>query len=505
MRKTFMGVRLRRLREEHSMTQAALARALEISPSYLNQIEQNQRPLTVSVLLKIGAVFGVDMQRFADNDEAHLIAELREIAPRLADFQNGSEASAANQISLAEIKELAANMPAVARALVGLHHRFQQTVEQLEGLRQQWGGERPDRESLAVMQPVAYEEVRDFFFARSNHIAVLDDAAEAFARNWKLPAGAAAIDELTGHLQRRHDVRTVYHLPGMAASAQSQAALVRRYDPISRILTLDASLSPGQKAFQLATQFALLEMGECIGQLVADTSFVAPQSRNLTRIGLANYYAGALLLPYTDFLHAAQQCRYDIEMLASRYGVGFETICHRLSTLQRAYNRGIPFFFIRVDRAGNISKRQSATHFHFSKIGGTCPLWNVYEAFSQPGRIVVQVAAMPDGRTYLWVARTVTHRGHGWGKPGKNFSVALGCDIRHAEELVYSQGLNLRDPSAAVPIGMGCKVCDRQGCVQRAFPPIGKPLDVDENQSLTLPYNVGQSRNAAPSVAQHPD
>ena len=205
---------------------------------------------------------------------------------------------------------------------------------------------------------------------------------------------------------------------------------------------------------------------------------------------MANYFAGALVLPYTAFLQAAEAHHYDIDRLGQQFGVGFETVCHRLSTLQRPSARGVPFFFIRVDRAGNISKRQSATHFHFSKIGGTCPLWNVYEAFAQPGRIVPQVARMPDGRAYLWVARTVSRSGGGWGVPGKEFSVALGCDIRHAPQLVYSRGLDLARPEAAVPIGMGCKVCERDACPQRAFPPIGRALDVNENRSRFAPYPV---------------
>jgi len=177
--------------------------------------------------------------------------------------------------------------------------------------------------------------------------------------------------------------------------------------------------------------------------------------------------------------------------------VGFETVCHRLSTLQRPGARGVPFFFIRVDRAGNISKRQSATHFHFSKIGGTCPLWNVYEAFAQPGRIVRQLARMPDGRVYLWIARTVTRSTGGWGAPGKTFSVALGCDVQHAGQLVYARGLDLADPEAPVPIGMGCKVCERTACPQRAFPPVGRPLEVNEDMAGFTPYRVSGAAKGA--------
>ena len=198
----------------------------------------------------------------------------------------------------------------------------------------------------------------------------------------------------------------------------------------------------------------------------------------------------------TRFLEAAEALRYDIGLLEQRFGVGFETVCHRLSTLQRPAARGVPFFFIRVDRAGNISKRQSATDFHFSRIGGTCPLWNVYEAFTVPGRILTQLAAMPDGRRYLWVARSVAREAGAYGAPGKTFSIGLGCDLRHADRLVYSRGLDLSNPEVATPIGAGCKVCERQDCPQRAFPPMGRSLSIDADRRYFEPYRHGSREPA---------
>ena len=172
-----------------------------------------------------------------------------------------------------------------------------------------------------------------------------------------------------------------------------------------------------------------------------------------------------------------------------RFGVGFETICHRLSTLQRPDARGVPFFLVRVDRAGNISKRQSATDFHFSRVGGSCPLWNVYEAFAQPDRILTQLVRMPDERAYLWIARCVSHGRGGFRSPRKTFSVALGCDLQHAERLVYADGLDLKTPQAATPIGAGCRICERANCPQRAFPPVGRALKIDTNRSMFAPYS----------------
>ena len=237
---------------------------------------------------------------------------------------------------------------------------------------------------------------------------------------------------------------------------------------------MTSAAEPGQRAFQLATQLAYLECGPTITALADEGNFTGPEPRSLARIGLASYFAGALVLPYGRFLAAAEALHYDIELLAQRFGVSFETVCHRLSTLQRPDARGVPFFFVRVDRAGNFSKRQSATDFHFSHSGGTCPLWNVYEAFAQPHKVLTQLARMPDGRTYLWIARCVTRTTGGYGSAERTFAIGLGCDVRHASRLVYAKGLALADTDAATPIGAGCKVCDRQGCSQRAFPALGR-------------------------------
>lgn len=469
MKKTFMGVRLRKLRAERGLSQVALANALGLSPSYLNQLEQNQRPLTVAVLLRISRALGIDVQQFSEDEEARLVAGMREA---LADNPGGEE------VALPELLEVASQMPAVGRALLALHRRNADAAQRLEAMALRLGDDRAD---IAPTRPMAFERVRDFFFAHQNHFDAVDRAAEALAAEANAEGGPLS-EWLVRRLIQRHGVHA---MPSHDEAEESQ----RRYEPGSRTLRLSAALEAGQQAFQLATQLALLEQSALLDRLVDTPEFGGdPQARTLARIGLANYFAGALLLPYAALLKAAETMRYDIDRLSRRFGVGFETICHRLSTLQRPDAPGVPFFFIRVDRAGNISKRQSATHFHFSKTGGTCPLWNVYEAFSQPGKILPQLARMPDGRTYLWIARTVSKGQGGYGAPSKTFSVALGCDTRHAPRLVYSRGMNLDDPEIATPIGMGCKVCERTRCPQRAFPFVGRPLEVNENESRFTPY-----------------
>ncbi|WP_017542815.1 short-chain fatty acyl-CoA regulator family protein [Nocardiopsis prasina] len=468
MRKVFAGPRLRRLRQEHSLKQSELARELGISAGYLNQMEHNQRPLSVPVLLRITEAFGVDPSFFATSDTSRLIAELREA---LTDVPTG------DQVSPDELDELASAMPSVARVLVDLHRRYRDVSGQAAALAEGRDG------AESSVAPMAYEQVRDFFYERQNYVGELDERAEELATQQGVEPGRAHI-VLARLLKERHGVRVESEAPG------NEGARNRVFDSERRVLTLAAHLRPGQRAFQLATQLAFLEHGPLLDELAQGEELTTDQAVRLARIGLANYFAGAFILPYREFQSAAEAERHDIELLADRFGVGFETVCHRLSTLQRPRQRGVPFSFVRVDRAGNMSKRQSATGFHFSRSGGTCPLWNVYAAFSAPGVIQRQIAQMPDGRSYFWVARTVTRGYGGYRAARKTFAVGLGCELRHANRLVYATGLDLADPGSATPIGLGCKVCERPACPQRAFPPAGRSLLVNENSSTVSPYPV---------------
>ena len=470
MRKTFVGIKLKKLREERQLTQMSLAKSLGISLSYLNQIENNQRPLTVQVLLRLNEAYGIDVQLFSEAEEARLFGDLREVFadPRLNE-----------QLGKTEIRELAANMPAVGRLLVEMHKQLGEAQEQSAYLANQLGNDRSA--DLPVMLSTPYEEVREYFYAHRNYIPELDHEGEALSRKLGLPVGKMK-HALAERLLQMHGVRLVEQ------AGTDSTDTVRHFDKSTRLLALSPRLDEGQQAFQLATQIAFLEQKQLLDQLLEKTAFTSPEALVLARIGLANYFAGAVLMPYMHFLQSAEQLRYDIELLEQRYAVSFETICHRLSTLQRPEARGVPFFFIRVDRAGNISKRQSATDFHFSRFGGTCPLWNIYAAFSSPDRILTQQAEMPDGRTYFWIAKMIRHRQGGYKAPSKNFAIALGCDLHHADRLVYSKGMILDDPAARTPIGAGCKICERQKCPQRAFPALYSTIQVDEAQTNFAPY-----------------
>jgi predicted transcriptional regulator/transcriptional regulator with XRE-family HTH domain len=472
--KTFVGSRVRQLRSERGFSQAALAQMLEISPSYLNQIEHDVRPLTVAVLLRISEMFGVDATFFSSQDDTRLLAELREVTmDRDLDID----------VDPAEIADIVNAHPSVARAMVNLHRRYQITTTQLAAATEDRFSDGSG--SGAITMP--HEEVRDYFYQRQNYLHELDTAAEDLTIDLRMHRGDLARD-LSDRLKAVHGVHIV-------ARTDLGDTVLHRYDPATRRLEIGSHLSSGQQVFKMAAELAYLEFGGLIDKLVADGKFTSEESTTLARLGLANYFAAATVLPYGQFHEVAEKFRYDVERLSAFYSASYETIAHRLSTLQRPSMRGVPFSFVRVDRAGNMSKRQSATGFHFSSSGGTCPLWNVYETFANPAKILVQIAQMPDGRNYMWVARTVERRASRYGQPGKTFAIGLGCELRHAHRLVYSEGLDLSGDSnmSVTPIGAGCRVCERDNCPQRAFPALGRALDIDEHRSTVSPYLVRQS------------
>jgi len=441
---------------------------LDISPSYLNQIEHDVRPLTVAVLLRITEVFGVDATFFASQDDTRLVAELREVT---LDRDLGID------VDPAEIADVVAAHPAVARAMVNLHRRYRLTTTQLAAATEDRFSDGSGSGSITM----PHEEVRDYFYQRQNYLHELDAAAEDLTVRMGMHRADLARD-LSDRLTRVHGVHIVQRI-------DLGNSVLHRFDPDTKTLEIGRHLASGQYVFKLAAELGYLEFGDLIDDMVTEGNFTSDEAVKLARLGLANYFAAATVLPYRQFHDIAENFRYDVERLSAFYSVSYETIAHRLSSLQRPAMRGVPLSFVRVDRAGNMSKRQSATGFHFSSSGGTCPLWNVYETFANPGKILVQIAQMPDGRSYMWVARTVERRASRYGQPGKTFAIGLGCELRHAHRLVYSEGLDLAG-EIATPIGAGCRVCERDNCPQRAFPALGRALDLDEHRSTVSPYLV---------------
>ncbi|GAA3970004.1 acetate metabolism transcriptional regulator RamB [Gordonia caeni] len=469
MSKTYVGSRLRQLRGERGLSQQAMARTLGISASYLNQMEHDSRPLTASVLGRISEVFGIDIGFFDPQDDVRLIAELREA---LLDDDLESDPSASEA---AEISSMVSGHRTIAEAMVNLHRQYRLVSEQLAAVT---SGRNDSGLRGSISAP--HEEVRHYFYNRRNYIHELDVAAEELTSRMRMHS----VDIRTGLTDRLAEVH------GIRINRRVDLGdnVLHRFDRDARQLDFAASLSLGQRTFRIAAELGYLEFGDLIDELVNEGTFTTEDAVALARQGLANYFAGAAVLPYAQFHGAAEDFRYDIERLSAFYSVSYETICHRLSTLQRPNLRGVPWTFVRIDRAGNMSKRQSATSFHFSASGGTCPLWNVYESFGSPGKILTQITEMPDGREYFWISRTVERRAARYGQSPKTFAIGMGCELRQAGRVIYSDGLELGPQARVTPIGAGCRVCDRPNCAQRAFPPLGTTLTIDEHRSTVSPY-----------------
>jgi predicted transcriptional regulator len=330
--------------------------------------------------------------------------------------------------------------------------------------------------------PAPPEEVNDFIQKHLNHFPDLERAAEDLWRKAHLDR-----DELSGglvrHLEKAHGVTV------RIARWGEERGLVRRYDPDKRILSLSELLPTRTRAFQLAHQLALLAQQQRIQQLSEDSTLTTDESRALARVALANYFAGAVLMPYDPFLKAVREERYDIEVLGRRFRVGFEQVCHRLTTLRRRGEEGIPFHMIRIDVAGNISKRFSASGIRFARFSGACPRWNIFAAFATPGMLRLQISRMPDGETFFCLARTVQKDSSGYSAQQAIHALGLGCQIQHAREMVYSDGIDLGNLSSATPVGVTCRTCERVDCDQRAFPSLRHRLRVDENVRTNSLYS----------------
>jgi len=455
-RKTLLGQKIRRLRQDRGLTQQQMAGELGISASYLNLIEHDERPVTVSLLLKLGEKFGVDLNALTDDAERQLAAALSEVFADAGLREGGVDSN--------EIARLVGAAPRAARAIADLYRALRAARDDAQALNIDLSEGRTRR----VVLPT--EEARDFFEARRNHFPALETAAETLQ-----PAGGSELGRTLGDRLARHHSVTVEVAP-----VESMAGAFRRFEPQSRRLSLSEALPLASRNFHLAYQLGLLEARDAIGEIIRAAKLSAPESEMLCRVGLVNYFAGAVLMPYAAFLAAAQAERYDVERLMNRFGVSFEQAAHRLSTLSRPGAAGIPLFFARADIAGNVSKRFSAAGFHFSRYGGACPRFVVHEAFATPGLIRRQIARLPDGATFFCVARTVEKPGGGFHAPSGHMAVVLGCDIGRAAEVVYADGLDLARPEAATEIGVGCRLCERADCRQRAFPPLQHRLVVDE-------------------------
>lgn len=472
-----LGGKVRALRRKQRLTQAALAERLGISPSYLNLIEHDRRPLTAKLLLDLARLFEVELDAFRqDGGDAQLQGDLEEAF--------GDPLFDEVDLTRDQLREVTASAPGVARGVLQLYRAYRSARAALDTLGARLTGDLPGLDQVLLPS----EEVNDLVQKAMNYFPSLEAGAEALWAEAALDPGDLARG-LVAHLERVHRVEV-----RVVTVGESDGAL-RRFDPERRVLHLSESLPPRGRTFQLALQACLLGMEDELDRLVADPTLTSDESRALCRGVLGSYFAGAVLMPYDRFVEAARRERYDVEVLGHRFRTSFEQVCHRLTTLRRPGAEGVPFHMIRVDIAGNISKRFSGDGIRFARFSGACPRWNVHAAFLTPGMIRVQLSRMPDGKAYFCFARTVHKDRGGYRTPQTVYAIGMGCEVQHAPQLVYADGVDLENLDAAVPIGITCRVCDRTDCQQRAFPSMQQKLQLDPNvKTLALYAPVGRER-----------
>jgi len=462
-RKLYVGPQVRRIRRERGLTQAQMASDLDVSPSYVNLIERNQRPISADLLIRLSAVYGLDLAHLGGADSDALFTEL---SAAFADpiFRNAGA-------SREDAFDLAAGNPILGEAVASLYRAWRTAQGELVEAR---AGGRAGLEADPV------EEARAFIQTNRNYFPAVDEAAEGIARDLSA-SGTSLFDALAGRFAARHSLR-VRVLPD-----DVMVGAFRRLNRHAGELSISERLDLASRVFHLALQLSLIELQGPLDQTVNAARFTTDAGRRLSRAALGNYAAAAIMMPYQAFLKSATALKHDVEAIGRRFGASFEQVAHRLTTMQRPGAEGIAFFFVRVDAAGNISKRYSGGVFPFARYGGSCPLWSVHETFRSPRRIQTQIIELPDGGRYFSIARTVQGGAGGFGAPTAERAVALGCRIDDAPALIYAN--NVSPDDAATPIGLTCRLCERIDCAARAHPPLKRRLIIDEHNRLAAPFS----------------
>lgn len=446
----YAGTQLRTLRLAAGLNQRAMAGRLGISVSYLSQLETGERPLTGAVTAALARHYPQALAAIEGEAPARRLTALDAALadPSLAAFDPADGARLAEQ------------QPGIADRLIALHAAKRAAEERLALA----------EESLVAGSGarLPWEAVRDWFHEAGNYVDSLDRAAEDLA-------------------DRAHSLTR--------ALADHNVALAIDHDedaPLSRFdgarLTLNGALPPESQRFLVAHRLAATAFASEIERIIAAADLPGSEARRLLAVGLANYAAGALVMPYARFRAEAQRLRHDIDRLSRRFNVSFEQTCHRLSTLQRQGAEGVPFYFCRVDMAGNITKRHSATRLQFARFGGACPLWHVHEAVAIPDRILVQHAETPDGVRYISMAKGLVKSSGRFDRLARRYAVVLGCEASHAADFVYAEAIDRSGPPT--PIGISCRLCPRIDCDQRAFPPSDRAITVEPAVRRIVPYRV---------------
>ena len=464
----FAGRFLRTLRETHGLKQGDLATRVGISAPYLSQLESDSRPLTLTMANRLRELFPVDWADLADVPVEPVVTALIEAA---------ADPLLREHLPAEQIARVAEQYPVFAEQFARLYQLYRRDAQRLEAIDEAMGAD------IFSGGRLPWEEVRDWFHLADNYVHAIDAGAEALATK---VSGAVSGEQPTPHTAQL----TAWFAQRGITLRQEPAGPIRHYDEARRELLLDAGQPHESLRFQLAFQLCAIALADEIAAIVDNAGLATETARRLLAVGLTNYAAGALLMPYRAFRGAARACRHDIDSLRHIFGTSFEQTCHRLSTLQRPHARGIPLFFCRIDMAGNITKRHSANGLQFARFGGACPLWVAHEAVAHPERIHLQIAEMPEGRRYVFLAKGLVKASNSFFDQPRRYAVALACEVTLARDFVYADALNLDCDEAVTRIGISCRICSRHDCPQRAYPPNDKQISIDTNQRGFIPYRI---------------
>jgi XRE family transcriptional regulator, fatty acid utilization regulator len=466
MKKTLIGPQLRQLRRERNETQSDVAKTLGVSTAYINMLENNQRSLSVQMLAALSDAYQVDWRDLVKDEAPNLLADLRNV---LQDPLFGSELP-----DLAELRSAIDHAPRLVKSLLKLHRNHRTAMEKI--MRQ--GKGRTTEDLLASSHETI---IHDFFRNHSNYFDPLEKAAEALRT-----AAPCETDEVYYVLKKR--LKNKHGITVNTQSPESMKRSLRVYDEDASILYLSEALDHQNRVFQLTHVLCLVEMQHILDALTADSGIATESGIARCHVELANYFAAAYLMPYETFHITAEETRYDVDRIAATFGTSFEQVCHRLTTLQRPGSRGVPFFFLRVDKAGNVTKRFNSTSFNLAEYGGSCPVWNIHTAFRTPGVVLPQFVELPDRERFFTISRTTDRPVFSRETQDHRLAVALGCEFRYSDKIGYASSINVREENLFSPIGINCHLCQRQACSQRAHQPLFLELPIDPSRRGNTRY-----------------
>ena len=468
-----IGSKIRKERRAKGLSQSDLSKKLEISPSYLNLIESGRRSITVPILIKIGNELGISLRDLTQESNKRILSDIMEVL--------SNELFEDLDITNYETNEFISNNPNIAKAMLTLNDSYKSLRDDMQNRLEAMDVESSIKERKSTHLPV--EIVSDFLQENKNYFDSIERKAESIRNKIYFEEGHRTIGHsLIQYLLKEHNTKI------KVVSSEDDEKSIKKFDKNNNILFLSTMLTYSSRNFHLAYQIAYFDGHETIDKIIKENKIYSEEVISLLKISLLNYFAAAILMPYDEFLQSAKKFKYDVEILMHHFATSFEQVTHRLTNLQRPGNEGVPFHFLKTDIAGNVSKRFSLSGIHIPRHGGSCPRWNVYIAFLNPGRILPQISKMPDGKTYFCIARAFEKGIEKHGMPKSFVSIGLGCDLKYAKELTYSEGMDLQNKRLETPIGVSCRICPRMDCQQRAFPPIDKDLKLDITYRGTSPY-----------------